>query len=63
MIRNIVVSDNVLLEPGNIISCDGAFLPGHTVRCDESSTIGKSDVIKKFLTKNVLHSGMAPRRV
>jgi magnesium-transporting ATPase (P-type) len=38
----------VLLEPGEVITCDGVFLSGHNVRCDESSAIGESDAIKKL---------------
>ena len=39
---------DVLLEPGDIISCNGVFLSGHNVQCDESSATGKSDAIKKL---------------
>jgi Ca2+-transporting ATPase len=35
------------LEPGEIIPCDGVFLRGHNVRCDESGATGESDAIKK----------------
>jgi P-type Ca2+ transporter type 2C len=47
-VHDVVVGDVVLLEPGDIISCDGVFLSGHNVRCDESSTTGESDAIKKL---------------
>ncbi|KAI0027587.1 hypothetical protein K488DRAFT_61078, partial [Vararia minispora EC-137] len=46
-VRDVVVGDVALLEPGEIIPCDGVFLSGHNVRCDESAVNGESDVIKK----------------
>ena len=42
----VVVGDVVLIEPGDVIPCDGIFLSGHNVRCDESSPTGESDTIK-----------------
>jgi Ca2+-transporting ATPase len=42
-----VVGDVALLEPGEIIPCDGVFLSGHNVKCDESGATGESDAIKK----------------
>jgi Ca2+-transporting ATPase len=45
--QEVVVGDVALLEPGEIVSCDGIFLSGHNVRCDESSATGESDAIKK----------------
>ena len=41
------MGDIALLEPGEIIPCDGVFLRGHNVRCDESSATGESDAINK----------------
>lgn len=46
-IQDIVVGDVALLEPGEIIPCDGIFLTGHNVKCDESGATGESDTIKK----------------
>ena len=46
-IRSIVVGDVCILEPGEIIPCDGVFLEGHNVKCDESGATGESDAIKK----------------
>jgi hypothetical protein len=43
----VVVGDIALLEPGEIVPCDGVFLSGHNVRCDESGATGESDAIKK----------------
>jgi len=47
-IHSVVVGDVVLFEPGEIIPCDGIFLSGHNVRCDESGATGKADAIKKL---------------
>jgi Ca2+-transporting ATPase len=47
-VHNVVVGDVVLLEPGEVIPCDGVFLSGHNVRCDESSATDESDAIKKL---------------
>ncbi|KAF9256353.1 Ca-transporting ATPase [Marasmius fiardii PR-910] len=45
--REVVVGDIALLEPGEIVPCDGVFLSGHNVKCDESAATGESDAIKK----------------
>jgi Ca2+-transporting ATPase len=47
-VRDVVVGDICLLEPGEIVPVDGVFLRGHNVRCDESGATGESDAIKKF---------------
>ncbi|KAH9021976.1 calcium-translocating P-type ATPase [Lactarius hengduanensis] len=47
-VYHVVVGDVVLLEPGRVISCDGVFLSGHNVRCDESSATGEPNAIKKL---------------
>jgi Ca2+-transporting ATPase len=46
-VKEVVVGDVALLEPGEIVPCDGIFLSGHSVRCDESAATGESDAIKK----------------
>ncbi|TFK60946.1 hypothetical protein BDN72DRAFT_937594 [Pluteus cervinus] len=46
-IKEVVVGDIALVEPGEIIPCDGIFLGGHNVKCDESGATGESDAIKK----------------
>jgi P-type Ca2+ transporter type 2C len=46
-VQEVVVGDIALLEPGEIVPCDGIFLGGHNVRCDESSSTGESDAMKK----------------
>ncbi|OCH84084.1 calcium ATPase, partial [Obba rivulosa] len=47
-IKDVVVGDVALVEPGEIIPCDGIFLSGHNVKCDESGATGESDAIKKI---------------
>ena len=46
-IHEVVVGDIAMLEPGEIVPCDGVFLTGHNVKCDESGITGESDAIKK----------------
>jgi Ca2+-transporting ATPase len=41
------VGDIVDLEPGNVVPCDGLYLHGHGLACDESSATGESNTIKK----------------
>ena len=48
LLQEVVVGDIALLEPGEIIPCDGVFLSGHNVKCDESKATGESDAIKKI---------------
>ncbi|KAI0789888.1 calcium-translocating P-type ATPase [Abortiporus biennis] len=47
-IKQVVVGDIAVLEPGEVIPCDGVFLSGHNVKCDESGATGESDAIKKL---------------
>ncbi|KAI0067278.1 calcium-translocating P-type ATPase [Artomyces pyxidatus] len=47
-VQDVVVGDIALLEPGEVVPCDGVFLSGHNVRCDESGATGESDAIKKL---------------
>lgn len=46
-VKELLVGDIALLEPGEIIPCDGIFITGHNVKCDESGATGESDAIKK----------------
>ncbi|KAF5367569.1 hypothetical protein D9758_003794 [Tetrapyrgos nigripes] len=46
-VKELVVGDIAILEPGEIIPCDGVLLSGHNVRCDESGATGESDAIRK----------------
>ncbi|KAJ1307270.1 hypothetical protein OPQ81_001382 [Rhizoctonia solani] len=53
-VKEVMVGDIALLEPGEIIPCDGVFLRGHNVRCDESGATGESDAIKKVTYEECL---------
>ena len=46
-VKELLVGDIALLEPGDIIPCNGIFVSGHNVKCDESGATGESDAIKK----------------
>lgn len=46
-VHDILVGDLLLIEPGDILPVDGIFIAGHSVRCDESSATGESDILKK----------------
>ncbi|CAA7263095.1 unnamed protein product [Cyclocybe aegerita] len=46
-VKDLVVGDVGLLQPGEILPCDGIFLSGHNVKCDESWFSGESDAIRK----------------
>ena len=46
-VKDLLVGDIALLKPSEIIPCDGAFISGHNVRCDESGATGELDAIKK----------------
>ena len=48
------MGDIALLEPGEIAPCDGIFISGHNVKCDESGASGESDDIKKVTYKECL---------
>ncbi|KAJ3757655.1 Ca-transporting ATPase [Lentinula raphanica] len=45
--KDVVVGEIALLEPGEIVPCDGIFISGHNCRCDESAATGESDAIRK----------------
>ncbi|CRG85033.1 Ca2+-transporting ATPase [Talaromyces islandicus] len=46
-VHDILVGDVMLLEPGDMVPVDGVLIEGHDVKCDESSTTGESDVLRK----------------
>ncbi|KAF8899916.1 Ca-transporting ATPase [Gymnopilus junonius] len=66
-IKEVVVGDIALLEPGEVVPCDGIFISGHNVKCDESSATGESDTFKKVpyhevveLRRKAIASGQDP---
>ena len=50
------MGDIALLEPGEVVPCDGVFLSGHNVKCDESGITGESDAIKKLAYKDCVNA-------
>jgi P-type Ca2+ transporter type 2C len=54
-VYDMLAGDVAHLEPGDIIPCDGIFIDGHNVRCDESSATGESDIIRKTPADEVYH--------
>jgi len=51
-----LLGDIALVEPGEILPCDGIFISGHNIKCDESGTTGESDAIKKLPYADVVGS-------
>ncbi|KAI9804281.1 MAG: hypothetical protein M1833_007088 [Piccolia ochrophora] len=52
-IFELLAGDVMHLEPGDLIPVDGVFIEGHSVKCDESSATGESDLIKKHAAGDV----------
>jgi len=52
--QDVLVGDLALLEPGEIVPCDGVLVAGHNIRCDESGATGESDAIKKVTPEEAL---------
>lgn len=54
-VKDVVVGDVAMLEPGEILPCDGVFLSGQNVKCDESGATGETDLIKKVPFDDCYH--------
>jgi len=46
-VKELLVGAIALLEHGEIVPCDGIFMSGHNVKCDESGATGESDAIER----------------
>jgi Ca2+-transporting ATPase len=46
-VYDVLVGDVMVVEQGDVIPVDGVLIEGHNVCCDESSSTGESDVVKK----------------
>ena len=44
-IKELLVGDVALLEPGEIVPCDGTFISSHNIRRDKSGATGESDAV------------------
>ena len=48
------MGDIAILEPGEVVPCDGIFISGHNVKCDESGATGESDAINKLSFSEII---------
>ena len=46
-VLDVVVGDVMLLSPGEILPCDGLYLSGYGLRCDESAATGEAYLVPK----------------
>lgn len=46
-VYDVLVGDVMHLEPGDLVPVDGILIVGHSIKCDESSATGESDLMKK----------------
>lgn len=46
-VYDLLVGDVMTLEQGDVIPVDGVLIQGHNVSCDEASSTGESDIVKK----------------
>ncbi|KAH6711782.1 calcium-translocating P-type ATPase [Leptodontidium sp. MPI-SDFR-AT-0119] len=46
-VYDVLVGDIMHLEPGDMVPVDGILIEGHSIKCDESSATGESDLLKK----------------
>ena len=53
-IYDVLVGDIIHLEAGDIVPVDGIFVDGSGIMCDESSTTGESDAIRKTPSNTVM---------
>ena len=50
---DLMVGDVMYLATGDLIPVDGIFISGHSIKCDESSATGESDLLKKAAADEV----------
>ncbi|KAH6856806.1 hypothetical protein B0I37DRAFT_426312 [Chaetomium sp. MPI-CAGE-AT-0009] len=59
-VHDVLVGDVMVLEQGDVIPVDGVLVEGHNVSCDESSSTGESDIVKKMPAEAVLRALLHP---
>lgn len=52
-VHDVLVGDVMMLEQGDVIPVDGVLIQGHHISCDEASSTGESDVVKKMSAEAV----------
>lgn len=62
-VHDVLVGDVIHIEPGDMIPCDGIFISGYNVTCDESSATGESDLLKKTPGAKVYNDMEAHRNI
>ncbi|KAI8186896.1 Calcium-transporting ATPase 2 [Colletotrichum sp. SAR 10_75] len=55
-VHDIVVGDVVHLSTGDVVPVDGIFIDGHSLKCDESSATGESDLLRKVAADEVFEA-------
>ena len=50
---DVLVGDVMHLSTGDLVPADGIFIQGHSVKCDESSATGESDLLRKVGAEEV----------
>ncbi|PVH91293.1 calcium-translocating P-type ATPase [Periconia macrospinosa] len=50
---DVLVGDVMHLFTGDLVPADGIFIQGHSVKCDESSATGESDLLRKVAADEV----------
>ncbi|KAK4202182.1 hypothetical protein QBC40DRAFT_46258 [Triangularia verruculosa] len=59
-VHDVLVGDVMVLEQGDVIPVDGVLSEGHNVSCDESSSTGESDLVKKMPAEAVSQALLQP---
>lgn len=55
-VYDVLVGDVMHLEPGDLVPVDGILIEGHSIKCDESSATGESDLLRKQSGREVFRA-------
>ena len=58
-LKDFVVGVIALLEPDKVVPCDGIFISGHKLKCDESGATGESALLRRFLSGSKVLEGVS----